>query len=373
MIPQVSPWLGEEEQAAVARVLASNWITEGPECERLSVQLNALIDVPFGVFTPNGTLGLALGLMALGIEAGDEVLVPDITFIGSATAVEMVGALPVFVEVERDTFQIDVTKAEALVNERTRAIMPVHLYGTACNMHAVSSFASHHGLKVIEDAAEAIGVCYDGRPAGGLGDVGCFSFMADKTVTMGEGGYVVCRDEAIFEQLRYLRNQGRLDRGSFIHPRLGYNFRITDLQAAVGVAQLGKLDVIVKRKLELHAEYTHCLAGLDSVRVLGAEPLSTFVPFRCVLIAERAPDLMRFLNALGIQTRTFFYPMHKQPCFANLPLSHSEQQRRGDDDFPNAVYGFDHGLCLPIFPTLRKDQVGFIADSIAKFYESPPQ
>jgi perosamine synthetase len=373
VIPQVSPWLGEEEQAAVSRVLARNWITEGPECEELSARLNKLIDVPFGVFAPNGTLALVLGLMALGIQAGDEVLVPDITFIGSANAVIMLGALPVFVEVDRERFQIDVAKAEKLVNERTRAIMPVHLSGTACNMHAVRSFASRHGLKVIEDAAQAIGVSFDGHPVGGLGDVGCFSFFADKTMTMGEGGYVVCREEATFDRLRYLRNQGRLGSGSYVHPTIGYNFRITDMQAALGLVQLAKLDEIVQRKLELYAEYRRCLAGLASVRVLDAEPMSTFIPFRCVLVAERAADLIRHLNAAGIQTRSFFYPMHKQPCFADLPLSRSEDRRRGDLDFPNAVHGYEHGLSLPIFPTLSKDQVGFIADSIAAFYESEPE
>lgn len=368
IIPQVQPWLGEEEASAAAQAVSETWITEGPRSKEFAEKLNELIGTPYGVLAPNGTLALVLGLMALGIGPGDEVLVPDITFIGSANAIIMLGAVPVFVEVERTTFQIDVEKAAHLVNERTRAIMPVHLYGTACNMRAVNAFAAYHNLKIIEDAAQGIGVFYDGKHVGGIGDVGCFSFFADKTVTTGEGGFVVCRDAEIYDKLRLLRNQGRFDRGSFIHPMIGYNFRMTDMQSAIGLVQLAKLDEIIERKHRIFAWYKEELGDLDRLRFLGPEPGSTHVPFRCVLIVEGAHKLMRYLETHGIQTRGFFYPMHKQPCFSDWSKTVAHPPSLHDSDYPNALYGFENGLCLPIFPTLKRDQVKYLCNKIRDYF-----
>lgn len=364
IIPQVCPWLGDEERDAVAAVVAGGWISEGPASAEFSRQLNAVIGAPFGVLAPNCTLAMAMGLMALGVGPGDEVLVPDTTFIGSATAVMMVGATPVFVEVDDELFHIDLAHAETLVTERTRAVLAVHLYGTMCDMTAVMAFAAGHGLRVIEDAAQALGVTQGGRHAGLFGDVGCFSFFADKTITTGEGGYAVCRDPAIHQRLLYLRNQGRLGRGAFVHPQIGYNFRITDMQAAMGLAQLGKLDRIVAAKRAHHAAYSEALATLPQVRVLGSAPDTTFVPFRCVLMAERAHDLMAYLEARNIQSRTVFAPLHSQPCFVDAP-----GVTAGDDGpFPNACRAYDEGVCLPIFPTLSAGQIARITDAIAAFY-----
>lgn len=363
-IPQVVPWLEEAERAAVGETVAANWITEGPKAAAFSARLNDLIGVEYGVFAPNGTLALALGLMALGVGAGDEVLVPDVTFIGSATAVLLVGATPVFVEVNRDNFQIDVGHAATLVNQRTRAVMPVHLYGMCCDMDAVMALAGRHGLWVIEDAAQAVGVRYKGRHAGSIGDVGCFSFFADKTITTGEGGYVVCRDEAVHEALRLLRNQGRLDRGSFVHPAIGYNFRITDMQAAVGLAQIGKLDDIVARKLAIMAWYRHGLAGLDALSYLTLEPGSSYVPFRMVVLCDGAKGLARTLEDAGVEARGFFYPMHQQPCFDYLDRAAGGPLALDDEIYPNAIHGYQHGLCLPIFPTLGEDDVGYVCHVI---------
>lgn len=367
-IPQVSPWLGEDEAAAAARSVASGWITEGPNCETFSAALRRLIDVPYGVFAPNGTLALVLALMALEVGPGDEVLVPDITFIGSANAVIMLGATPVFVEVDRDEFQIDLAHAETLVTSRTRAIMPVHLYGAACDMTAMKAFASRHGIQIIEDAAQGIGVYTNNQHVGGIGDIGTFSFFADKTITTGEGGYVVCKDAAMYDRLRYFRNQGRLKAGSFEHPRIGYNFRITDVQAAIGLVQLAKLQDIIARKAQIHAWYREDLERLPQVRILGHRPESNHVPFRCVLIADRAHELMAFLGLKGVQSRGFFYPMHRQPCFVDLFRDRADAPSLRDGDYPNAVFGCENGLCLPIFPTLQREQVGYITAQIAAFY-----
>ncbi|MBL6934595.1 MAG: DegT/DnrJ/EryC1/StrS family aminotransferase [Alphaproteobacteria bacterium] len=366
-IPQITPWIGDEEIAAVSQTLADNWITEGPRAEEFTSALNQLMGVEYGVFAPNGTLALALALMALEIGPGDQVLVPDTTFVGSATAVQMVGATPVFVEVDPLTFQIDTEHAEALVNEHTRAVMPVHLYGMCCDMDRVMAFAKKHGLKVVEDACQAVGVSFNGRHAGNFGDAGCFSFFADKTITTGEGGYVICNDSGVHEKLLLLRNQGRIDRGSFIHPAVGYNFRITDMQAALGLVQLKKLDEIKRRKLEILDWYREELDGCQDVSFLPLQENSTYVPFRTVLFHDHAHDLMTHLEAAGIQSRSFFHPLHKQPCFASLDKSQGGPLDLDDARYPNAVRGYETGLCLPIFPTLRREQVAEIGTAIRGF------
>lgn len=369
-IPQVSPWLGQEEADAAAKVVLSQWVTEGPKSEEFSEKLNELIGAPYGVFAPNGTLALVLGLMALEIGQGDEVLVPNTTFIASANAVTMLGATPVLVDVDNATFQIDTIKAESLVNERTRAIMPVHLYGTACNMHAVQSFATKHKLKIIEDAAQGIGVYYHNQHVGSIGDIGCFSFFADKTLTTGEGGYVVCRDKAFHEKLLLLRNQGRFDRGSFIHPMIGYNFRITDIQAAIGLVQLSKLEEIITKKKEVFQRYEQRLKAVPGLRILQAEVGSTHVPFRCVLIVKRAHELMRYLAEHSIQSRSFFYPLNKQPCIIERAKLGLYPYSLDDENFAHSIYGYENGLCLPNFPQLAHDQIDFICDKIYDFFTS---
>lgn len=371
-IPQVSPWLGEAELAAVGATIEDNWITEGPRSAEFSTKLNQLIGTPYGVFAPNGTLALCLGLLALGIGLGDEVLIPDITFIASANAVLLVGATPVFVEVNRYNFQIDVSKAEQLVTSRTRAIMPVHLYGLVANMTEVMAFAKRYSLFVIEDAAQAIGVKSEGQHAGSFGDVGCFSFFADKTITIGEGGYVTCKDKNIYERLLLLRNQGRLERGSFIHPAIGYNFRFTDLQAAIGLAQLVKLEKIIRRKLKILEWYYRQLAGLAEVTFLGLTPGSEYVPFRVILMCDQAHELMAYLSEQGIQCRTFFYPLHKQPCFVHLDKAQGGILDLDDKHYPNALYGYEHGVSLPVFPTLSEEQVIYICEHIRRCYQICP-
>jgi len=271
-VNQFAPWVGNDEYQAIADCFESNWITEGPKSKAFSTQLLDLIGAKYGVFAPNGTLALYLGLKAMDIGPGDEVIVPDFTFIASATSVHMAGATPVFVEVNRDNFQIELSHADHLVNDKTKAIMPVHIYGTIADMDAVAQFAKKHNLLVIEDAAAALGVHYKGQHAGTFGDIGTFSFFADKTITTGEGGFVVTSNEEMHHKLLLLRNQGRVDRGSFIHPEMGYNFRITDIQAAIGQVQLAKLPQIIARKEAIKQYYLERL-GLNR-RNLFSNPCS---------------------------------------------------------------------------------------------------
>lgn len=366
-VPQVFPWLSEEEKEEVNSVLDANWITEGPKTDEFSKQLNKLIGTEYGVFAPNGTLALFLGLLALGIGKGDEVIVPDTTFIASANAVILTGATPVFVDVCRENYQIDILKCEQVITPNTKAIMPVHLYGMIANMNKVVQFAEKYKLKIIEDAAQAIGVTYYERHAGTFGDIGCFSFFADKTITTGEGAYVVCKDKKIYERLLLLRNQGRFNRGSFIHPEVGYNFRITDIQAAIGLVQLKKLDKIIERKQKILGLYKQELKELSQIDFLKVEQGSTYVPFRVVIFYKQAQKLMQYLSERQIQTRTFFYPLHKQPCFQYLDKKQGGMLNLNDAYFENALYGYERGICLPVFPTLSEDQIRYVCNMIKEF------
>ncbi|MBV9090008.1 MAG: DegT/DnrJ/EryC1/StrS family aminotransferase [Mycobacteriaceae bacterium] len=343
--------------------MKDNWLTEGPRSQEFATQLMELMNAPYGVFAPNGTLALALGLLALDISASDEVIVPNSTFVGSATAVLLAGAKPVFVDIDAQTLQIDVAHAEQAVTPNTAAIMPVHLMGVAADMDAVMAFARHHKLKVIEDAAQGIGVTHNGRHVGTIGDVGCFSFFADKTITTGEGGFIACRTPDVYERLRRLRNQGRVESGSFIHPVVGFNFRITDMQAAVGLAQLKKLEEIIARKQANQALYKELLSDNPHIRVFEAPPNSAHVPFRCVLMCDRAFELADYLSENGIATRRFFYPLHKQPCFADI----SDPSENGR--FRNSISAYEHGLLLPVFPAMRENDVARVASMINRFHQ----
>jgi perosamine synthetase len=329
-----------------------------------------LTGAKFGVLAPNGTLALYLGLRAMGIGPGDEVVVPDFTFIASATAVEMAGGTPVFVDVRREDLQIDMQACKRVLSSRTKAIMPVHVYGYAANMPEVMTFAQEHGLMVIEDAAQAVGVLWSKQHCGTFGQAGTFSFFADKTITTGEGGFVVTNEEAIYEKLLMLRNQGRLNRGSFVHAEIGYNFRMTDIQIAVGLVQLAKLKEIVSLKKKIYSQYLEALKGAEGIRFLQVPHDSTHIPFRVgILVDCEAKLVMDFLSKQEIEPRSFFYPLHRQPAFQYLKHNESWWRRMDDRNFKNAVYGYEHGICLPSFPALTVEQVQYVCEKLREFFD----
>lgn len=369
-IPQFEPFLGPEEYEAIRDCFDNNWITEGPKAEEFRKKICDYIQVKYGVFAPNGTLALYLGLRALGIGNGHEVIVPDCTFVASAGAVEMTGATPVFVDVNRRNFQMEVRDCERVISEKTRAIMPVHLYGMAANMDEIMAYANKKGLLIIEDAAQALGVRYKDRFCGTFGDVGTFSFFADKTITTGEGGFIATNDDDIHRKLLYLRNQGRIDRGTFVHPEIGYNFRMTDIQMAVGLVQLSKFSKIADSKRAIYRLYLDCLQNVEEVEFTTVEPGSDFIPFRVTVLCRDAHKLMHYMSARNIQPRTFFYPLHRQPCFRYLNEDHKWRIRSEDKYFPNAVYGYEHGICLPSYAALTEEQIIYVCDTIKEFYDN---
>jgi perosamine synthetase len=361
-INQFEPFIGQDEYEAIKACFDDNWITEGVRAKEFNQKLCDLIGVKYGVFAPNGTLAIYLALRSLNIGPGDEVIVPDFTFLASASAVEMVGATPVFCDINKNDLQIDVSDCTRLLTKKTKAIMPVHIYGLSANMDEVMSFAKKHNLLVIEDAAQALGIKWNGKGCGSFGDVATFSFFADKTITTGEGGFVCTNNKETYENLLYLRNQGRIDRGSFIHPKMGYNFRMTDIQAAIGLSQLKKFDFIVERKNEIYQLYKKLLSGVENIEILTpSNKIFPYIPFRvAILTKDKSENLMKFMSENGIEARTFFYPLHKQPCMKQFSQNHKP--------FKNSIYVYEHGVCLPSYVALDGKKIEYICSAIEKYY-----
>lgn len=357
-VPHFESSVGVLERDAVARVVESGWITEGNEAAAFVAELETLTGAPYAVLAPNGTLALAMALLALNIGPGDEVIVPACTFIGSATAVALVRATPVFCEVEPLHYQMTARHVDRMLTERTKAIMPVHLYGATCAMEELLPYAQHHKIHVVEDAAQTIGIRRNGRHAGTFGIAAGMSFFADKSVTTGEGGLVMTTDAQVYQRLREIRNQGRTERGHYIHPTIGYNFRMTDVQAAMGRVQLARLPETRAQKLRVYAAYREALLNLP-VTLLKADAATDFIPHRAVVEFDDARRAEVFLRARGVDTRTTFMPMPYQPCFAHLP---SASQR-----FPNAQALYDRGLMLPCYPTLSDEAVAYVCAQIRAY------
>lgn len=359
MIPQFEPYLGEEELARLTECIRDNWITGGRKVAEFERRIADLCGVKHGIAICNGTLALYAGLKILGIGEGDEVIVPDFTFIASGNSVVMAGGTPVFADVDPRTYNIDPASIEKAVTPRTKAVMPVHIYGQAADMDAIMAVAEKHDLYVIEDAAQGIGVTFNGKPVGGFGSVGCLSFYADKTMTTGEGGMVLTDDDGLAEKCLILKHQGRTGRGFYYHEHIGFNFRITDLQAAVGLAQLDKLPKIIGLKKQHEARYRELLREIPQVSFPWVDPRCYNVPFRINILVDDPESLSAYLNDREIGSRRFFHPLHSQPCY----------DVKGD--FPNTIKAYDNGLSLPSSVGLTEEQITTVCTAIRGYFKSP--
>lgn len=353
-IPQFRSYLDQSDYKSIERVFTNRYIAEGPVAVEFAEHLLGVVGSPYGVLAANGTLALYMALKALDIGPGDEVLVQDTTFIATANAVEMVGARPVFVDILSPVNpSIDLSKIE--LSSNTKAVMIAHLFGTACtNTEEVSQFCEANDLYLIEDAAQAFGVTNGEQHCGTYGTVGTFSFFADKTITTGEGGFVVTADEEIKMRMMYLRNQGRIASGTFVHPEIGFNFRMTDIQCALGIAQLAKLDFILQEKAALLARYEQNLRG--KVEFLTLNQDFNHIPFRVVVFTENAHEVMEKMKADGVESRSVFYPLHKQPCFSKYQYN--------DANYDNANKCYETGICLPTWIGLTDEEIDYVSNSL---------
>jgi len=356
-IPYYQPWIDDRELVQVTEVIKANWVSEGAKTREFEDRIAALFGVKHALAVSNCTAGLIITMRALGIGPGDEVIAPAFTFIASVSTIKLAGATPVLVDVDARTFNIDPALVERAITPRTKAIIAVHLYGQAADMDAITDIARRHGLFVIEDAAQGMGVKFNGRPVGTYGNAGCLSFFADKSITLGEGGVVMTNSDDLAPELMMLKNDGRLERGMYYHDRIGYNCRITELQAALGLAQLSKLDAIVERKRRNESLYRELLADVEGVELPYKDPRSFTVPHRINVLVDDPDRLEKALAKDGIGCRRFFYPIHKQPAF-NMSAS-----------FPVAEMLFRRGFSFPSSPLLTEEQIRFICDRTRAYLE----
>ena len=326
-IPVNEPLLNGNEEKYLVECIRTGWISsEGPYIKQFEEEFAARVGRKYGVAVSNGSVALDATVMALGLGSGDEVILPTFTIISCAAAIVRAGAVPVVVDCDPDTWNIDVAQIEARITPRTKAIMVVHIFGLPVDMDPLLVLARKHGLKVIEDAAEMHGQTYKGKPCGSFGDISTFSFYPNKHITTGEGGMIVTDDLALAERCRSLRNLCFKPEQRFVHDELGWNFRMTNLQAALGVAQLERLDEFVGIKRRMGARYTELLTGTPGIQLPLAHTdyadniywvygmvLDDSVPFD-------AKEAMTRLGKLGIGTRPFFWPMHEQPVFRKMGL-----------------------------------------------------
>ena len=333
MIPVNRPLLTGNERKYLLEAIESNWISsDGPFVDKFEQNFSKSVNRKYGIAVANGTAALEISVKALGITADQEVIIPTFTIISCALSLLRNGAKPIFVDCHPDTWNMNVAEIESKINSKTVAIMPVHIYGLPVDMNPLIKIAEKYGLAIIEDAAEAHGQTYFGRPCGSFGDVSTFSFYANKHVTTGEGGMIVTDDFAIAEKCRKLRNLSFEPEKRFIHYELGWNYRMTNLQAAVGLAQLENIDSTLSRKKNLGLKYRNLLQGSDFIQ----NPISqsegyenNYWVYGIVLkpeLNQNALQIMEKLKIQGIGTRPFFWPMHKQPILSefasgNLPVS----------------------------------------------------
>lgn len=357
-IPQIEPWIDDTELEELNDVIKSTFITESQKTEEFLNKVRELTQSPQAIATSNGTLAIVSALMASGIGPGDEVIVPDLTFIASSNAVIMCGATPVFCDVDRESGCMDIESARAHITLKTKAIMPVHLYGQTVDMDALMLMAEEEGVMIIEDSAESFGITYRGQHTGTFGRFGTFSFFANKTITCGEGGVVLCQTEEDYRRLYRIKNHGRDRKGIFIHENIGFNFCFSDLHAAVGVAQMRKFERIMEgkqRNFEFYVEQLHARSG---IRVIQPPEYVRSNHWFVNILVDDPHALGTFMQDNGVGTRRLFYPMHRQPCYAHLDTGPQE----------NSNWLYEHGLSLPSGPMLTDMQRQRVCDLVLQFH-----
>ncbi len=344
MIPVNEPLLNGNEKKYLNECIDSGWISsEGPFVKKFEDDFSKRVGRKYGIAVANGSVALDVAVTLLGIGKGDEVIVTTFTIISCVSSIVRAGAIPVLVDVDPLTWNMSIDQIENKVTQRTKAIMVVHIYGLPVDMDSIISIAQKHNLKVIEDAAELIGQTYNGKPCGSFGDVSTFSFYPNKHITTGEGGMVLVDNERYAEKCRELRNLCFIPPRRFIHNELGWNFRMTNLQAALGVAQLERLDEFVIKKRLIGQWYNESLTKIRHIQLPLRElsyAKNIYWVYGIVLENEipfDAFEAMKRLSSLGIGTRPFFFPMHKQPVFLKMGLFkndvHPNSERLGERGF----------------------------------------
>lgn len=357
-IPQMEPWFDEREADALAAYVRSGgWLTEFRQTEAFEDQLRAFTGAAHAIATTNGTVSLTLALLALGVGPGDEVIVPDLTMIATANAARLIGAVPVFVDVEPRTLNLDLEAVAGAFGARTRAVIHVSLNGRSNDLDVLHALCRARGVGLVEDAAQSLGSYRRGRHLGTIGDVGSFSFSTPKVITTGQGGALVTGDDALARRLRQLKDFGRTTGGHDLHEALGFNFKFTDLQAVVGLEQMKKLPWRLRRKKELWRLYREGLAGVDAIEWIETDLAEVSPWFIDVYVADR--DALRaHLAQHGIGSRPVYPPIHAQPVYGLASTR-----------FPVTERFSARGLWLPSSSRLSDADVARVCEAVRGFYD----
>lgn len=361
MIPVSEPLITEDEVTRVMDCLRSGWISSsGRYLEQFEEKWASYCGMSYGIAVSNGSVALDIAVALLDLKQGDEVIMPAFTIISPAQAVIRAGGVPVLVDSNIYNWQMDVAQIEGKITERTRAILVVHIYGHPADMDRILELARKYGLTVIEDAAEVHGAEYKGKKCGGIGDISTFSFYANKLVTTGEGGMVLVRSEKHAIRAKGLRNLCFQPQQRFLHEELGYNFRMTNIQAAIGIGQIERMETIVAKKRRIAAEYTKRLGSVPHISLPVEEPWALNVYWVYGILLDEVVDTMALtkdLSERGVETRPFFLGMHEQPVFQKMGLFKNEK-------YPVAEKMARKGFYIPSGLTITDEEIEKVVEAI---------
>ncbi len=360
-IPAAEPLIAGNELKYLQDCMKSTWLSHGKYVDLFEEKFAKFCEVKYATSVVNGTAALHLLLVSLGIKKGDEVIIPDLTFVATANAVSYVGAKPVLVDVDRNIWNIDPKKIEEKITAKTKAIIVVHLYGHPADMDKINSIAKDRNIYVLEDACEAHGATYKGKKAGSLGFASCFSFYGNKIITTGEGGMIVSDNKSLIDRASYLKAHAQAKKGIFYHAEIGFNYRFTNLQSALGLAQLENVDNVLRIKRENARIYNSLLKDVNILMLPPSEAWaeSAFWMYSIVLKKENLRNkLIKNLAEIGIETRPFFDPLHSLPMY------------REKGDFANTVFLSGNGLNLPSGATLNHDDIEYVCKCVKKILKS---
>lgn len=361
-VPIAKPIIGEEEIKNVVEVLKSGMIAQGPKVAEFEEKFAAWIGTKYAIATNSGTSALHVALLAAGIGKGDEVITTPFTFIATGNSIIYTGATPVFADIDLKTYTIDPDSIEALITDKTKAILPVQLYGQSADMDRINKIADKHGLKVIEDAAQAHGAMYKGKNVGALGDAGCFSFYPTKNMTTSEGGIITTDDEELAKRARIFRAHGSSIK--YTHDEIGYNFRMTDISAAIGLAQLNVIDGFNDKRIA-NAEYLNeGLKDVDGVVTPYSADDFKHVYHQYTILVEKGKrdDWVDFLTQKGIGTGVHYpIPLYNQPIYKKLGIEGSA---------PDAELAANHVISLPVHPSLTQEDLDLVIDAVKQASDS---
>ena len=353
-IPIYQPFIGKEEETNLIECIRSTWISsKGDFINSFEEKVKTFVDTKYASAVANGTVALHLALLAAGVKQGDEVITTNFTYVASTNAILMVGAKPVFVELNPENWNIDVTKIEDRINSKTKAILITNIYGLPCDFDVLKKICMRHSIPLIEDAAESFGATYKGKQSGSLGDISTFSFFGNKTITTGEGGMVLTNSRKYYNLVEQLKNQGNSPDKKYYHDILGYNYRMTNMQASIGCAQMSKLNDILSLKKNVDDFYRSSLRDKVEFQKIDKDVVPSYW-ISSILLKNQSErkQVEKALTEKGIETRPLFYPIDELPFYKKNKSIHLAREL------------YDRGLSLPSYPALTDDQLKLITTTI---------